>query len=181
MNELQITLICILIILGLAFFIVIFARFNENGKFHFAPSQKKIQSLVGVLQKKETTDEHWNEIWPLYYKNGRVNYTKVEIGLSYIINNSKYVDIHEQAMCLLRERVSISVFGDDEITEALEAFKKEVNLCGNQSIKEAGNILIKKFQRFCRRNANNKKYDLIIQWIFNAIEIVGFILAIITL
>lgn len=181
MNELQITLICVLAILGIAFFIVLFVRFNENAKPRFAPSKKKLNYVIDVLNTTASPEEHWNRIWPMYYKNGEINYTKVESALSYIINSDKYCSVRNQAMCLLRERVAVSVFGDDEITEAIELFKKEVNVCGNQGIKDAGNALIKKVQRFCRKNTDNKKYDLIIQWIFNAIEIVGFILAIITL
>ena len=181
MNELQITLICLLAILGIAFFVVLFARFNETVKTRVVPSKKKLKYVIDVLQQKLSSEEHWNRIWPIYYKNGEINYTKIEYVLSFLINNDKYSFVRSQAMSLLRDRVSVSVFGDDEITEAIELFKKEVNLCGNQSVKDAGNTLIKKVQRFCRKNSDNRKYDLIIQWIFNAIEIVGFILAIITL
>lgn len=181
MNELQITLICLLAVLGVAFIIVLFARFNESVKPHFAPSRKNLKYVIDVLHLNISSKEHWDRIWPMFYKNGEINYTKIENILSYIINNDTYCSVRDPAMCLLRERVSISIFGDDEITEAIELFKKEVNLCGNQGIKDAGNTLIKKVQRFCRKNIDNKKYDLIIQWIFNAIEIVGFILAIITL
>lgn len=181
MNELQITLMCILAVLGIAFFVVLFARFNENVKPHLTPSRKKLKYVVNVLELDVSSEEHWNRIWPTYYKNGIINYTKIEAILVYIINNDAYCSVRDHAINLIRERVSISVFGDNEITEAIELFKKEVTLCGNQGIKDAGNALIKKVRFFCKKNIDSKKYDLIIQWIFNAIEIVSFILAIITL
>lgn len=181
MNEIQTTLICLLAILGIAFVIVLFARFNENAKTRVVPSKKKLKYVVDVLQQEISPEEHWDRIWPMYYKNGEINYTKIESVLSFLINNDKYSAVRSQAMSLLRNRVYVSVFGDNEITEAIEIFRKEVNLCGDQSVKDAGNTLIKKVQHFCRKNSDNRKYDLIIQWIFNAIEIVGFVLAIITL
>lgn len=180
MKALQTVLIFLLVSFGIAFFIVIFTRFNENTTLCFAPSKKKLKCVFEILSQNISTEEHWNRIWPMFYKNGVIGYTKIDSVLSYIISNDSYRIVREQAISLLRERIVISVFGDDEIAEAIETFRIEVDLCNNQEVKKAGNALIRKVQRFCQRNLNNKKYDLIIQWIFNAIEIVGLILAIIS-
>lgn len=181
MNELQITLICILGILGIAFFIVIFMRINESIKTGNIVHKKKVKSVMEILEKDLSTQDQWDNIWPLFYKNGQIDYSKIDATLTYVINHKCDDRLKKNATQLLKERIAITVFGDDEMTDAIEAFNNTINQCGNQEIKDAGHILIKQVQRFCRQNVNNNKYDLIIQWIFNAIEVVGLILAIITL
>ena len=51
MNELQITLICILGILGIAFFIVIFMRINESIKTGNIVPKKKVKGVMQILEK----------------------------------------------------------------------------------------------------------------------------------
>ena len=181
MKELQITLICLLAALGIAFVVMLFVKFNENPLFRIKPSKKRIEKIVDILKQNDLPSVQWNNIWPIFYKNGEINFERIEIVFLHIINDSQYGSVHDRAIVLFQEYVSVAVYGDTEITEAIFEFRDTLKQCGHQKVKESGNILIDKVQRYCKSNRNHSKYDIIIQWIFNAIEIVGFILAIITL
>lgn len=181
MTEFQIILVCLLAVLGIAFVIVLFVRFNENSSITAMHLTKKTSKVIDIFNCYDSFEDQWMHIWPLFFKDGEVNYQKIESSLNYIINKDELSDIHDKAIAILREKVAFSVFGDNEITEAIDEFRTSLNVCGQQVVKESGNKLIKKIQKYCKNNRNSKKYDLIIQWIFNAIEIVGLILAIVTL
>lgn len=181
MNELQIALICVLCVLGLVFIFLIIVKFRDNPISISKPSLQKIEGVIQALENNHTINEQWDNIWPLFYKNGEIKYEKIETTITYIINDAKYASVQSKAINLLKNKVSIAVYGDNEISNAILEFRETLNMCGHQEVKESGNILIDRFQKYCKSNKKNSKYDGVIQWIFNAIEIVGLILAIVTL
>lgn len=181
MSALQITLICILAILGISFLIVIYIKFHETTASNLYINKKKKEQVVQILNTYDDQDELWDHIWPLYYKSGHIKYFRIDSVLSKIINESGDSKIRSNAIIVLREKVSLYMFEDDNVADAINEFRRTLNICGHNEVKEAGNKLIKEVQVVCQKDLNSEKYDTIIQWLFNAIEVIGFILAIITL
>lgn len=181
MNGLQIALICILALLGISFIIMIYVKFHETSASSIYINKKKKEQVEQVLENYDDVDDLWDHIWPLYYKAGHIKYFRIDSTLSKIVNESNNSKIRNNAIIILREKVSLYMFEDDNVADAIIDFRRTINICGQNEVKEAGNKLIKEVQVVCQKDMNSQKYDTIIQWIFNAIEVVGFILAIVTL
>ena len=184
MNELQITLICLLGVLGVAFIVLLLFKFTDRPLIRIKQSKNKINKIVDILTEYDDMHMQWEAIWPLYYKNSQIQYDKIGDALQLIINSDggEYVHIQDRAVQLLKNKVAdVVVYGDNEISHAISCFREEVNTCGHQKLKQSGNDLIETVKKYCKNNRKNSRYDIVIQWIFNAIEIVGFIFAIVTL
>lgn len=181
MNALQIVLVCLLVILGIAFTIVLYIKFNESTTKKLFVNNKTKRQVENALVSYEDIETIWNHIWTFYYNHGIIKYNKIDAVLTRIINETQNEEVRLKAIYILREKVHSHLYLDDSIAEAIDDFQKLINSSSHYDLKEAGNNLIKEVQRTCQKTQNSQKYDTIIQWLFNAIEIVGLVLAIITL
>ena len=182
MNVIQIVLVVILGILSLVFVGLLSLRFRGRNLSFRHPRRKQIQKVMDILCGLDDDRDQWNELKIYFHSEKGVDYRKINALLHYAINanNSSTQNTIEKARRLILLHQDCLVFGDNQITDIIEKFRAILSHQNNDKLKEVGYDLIRQISRHYNALEVEKKYDEIINWIFRAIEIVGFVLAIIS-